>query len=72
MQCVDTHENLLWGQHLNCADLILDLGVKSIDIVHNNATHIFNVGTHTYKVDMHKFLLSPYHMLFETYAYHVA
>ena len=55
---------------MNCADMILDLEDKSMDIVHNNATHIFNVVMHNLIMDRHTLLPSPCYMLFETYAYH--
>ena len=56
---------------MNCADLILDLEDISVDIVHNNSTHISNVVMHILMMDIHTLLPSPFQMLFETYDYHV-
>ena len=40
--------------------------------MHNNATHISNVVKHKLMIDMHTLLSLPFHMMFETYDFHVA
>ena len=52
--------------------MILDLEDESVDISHNNSTHISNVVKNNMMMDMHALLTLPCEMLFETYAYHVA
>ena len=57
-------------------DMKMDGGAKLegqyMNIAQNIAKHIFNVVMHIFMIDMYTFLLLPYHMLSETYAYHVA